>query len=100
MMELPSLWISLLFFDGGVVCLLDAPASLDGEQEPSLGVDPDDTAFPFPLPEFELVSAPPWPSAASVLGIHTAQEVSLTCRTTTSMSFSVGIIFSSIDLAS
>jgi hypothetical protein len=99
-MELPSLQISLLLFDGGVVYLVNALTSLDSEQEPSLGVDLDDAAFLFPLPESELVSAPPWPSAASIPGIRTPREVSPTCRTTTSMSFSVGIIFNNIDLTS
>jgi hypothetical protein len=76
----------------------DALVSLGGDREPALGAGPDVTTFSFPLPDPKVESATLWPSVSSILGICTPQDTSLTCCTVTSMSFSVGISFSSFDL--
>jgi hypothetical protein len=64
-----------------------------------LGVDSDVTTFSFPLTEPKVEPAPLWPSTSSVSGIYTPQDESLTYRTSTSTSPSMGISFSNFDLA-
>jgi hypothetical protein len=95
--EVPSLRISLLFFLRGAVGVVIAPAPLGGDREPTFAAALDVITYSFPLPEPELVPTPLWPLAASVLGICKTCDASLTSRTVTSMSSSMGISFSSMD---
>jgi hypothetical protein len=44
----------LLFFSKEAVGLVDAPTSLGGDWEPTLGAGPDGATFYFPLPELEV----------------------------------------------
>jgi hypothetical protein len=98
-MEVPSLWINLLFFSEGAVQLDDPPESLDGDQEHTLGAGPVGTSFSFPLPDPEVVLAPPWSPTASVSQICMPWDTSPSYRTMTFGSSSVSISFSSADLA-
>jgi hypothetical protein len=68
--KLPSSRTSLLFFSGGAVCSIDAPASLDGDREPALEADLDGVTFPFPLPELEVVFALLRPPVVSALALR------------------------------
>jgi hypothetical protein len=73
--------------------------SLDGDWEHALGAGPVSTSFSFPLPEPEVVLTSARPPVTSVSQICMPQDMSPTCRTTTSMSSSVGTYFSSSDIA-
>jgi hypothetical protein len=98
-MELLSLRTSLLFFSVEAYGSVDAPVSVDGDREPTLGAGPIITTFSFPLSLTEVAPAPLWPPVASVPGICMPQDMSPSYFIVTSMSSSLGISFSSFDLA-
>jgi hypothetical protein len=89
----------LRLWGGGGACSVNTSVSLDDDREPDLKADPDVAVFPFPLSELEVVSTLLQLPKASVHGIWMPRDISPVCHTVTSMLSSVGIYFSSCNLA-
>jgi hypothetical protein len=69
-----SLRSNLILLSRGIVSSYDILMSLDDVQEPTLGAGPDGTAFSFPLPRPEAVSALLQQPVAYILGMCTPQD--------------------------